>query len=417
MTSTLDYYNQLIALFRLHADKNGIISYLPPGTSEKLPVTVEGKKLTLPLDKYANVGFKEDQIAFHPLSENIARKNASPVMQFLQRTAKANLAFTVSELMIKLLEIASDVEKHKDIPPSCAKFFKKVPNADKQTVTLLKQILKKAIKTNKFFILYLKNGGKLNGVMYNKVTMFHFVLAEEIKNSTGEVLGITVSKQRLATLKALVEFILPKGDNVETYSAGSKSRIAPYFESFVEAYTNVASVLQKSITDFCMPMDLDLESFENLDEIKDFKDFGDIYDEIPALNGNQGDNAEAKQEDVVKSKEQTWQETVGGGTTSPVPQPKVNNGKVSVDDYLKMGNQFNANTYVQPLPVQQAPMGNGFFNVGQPQPQQMMQPHNPFAAAFAPTQQTVAQPQYGYSIAQQPVNPGYGYNGGGTGLL
>lgn len=286
MTNIQDFYRRILTGLRYRVDEDGLISFLPPDGGA-IPATVEKRRLVLPTKERLREGIDDTLQPFHPLSESIARKGASPVLTHMQRTAKAVLAHYTVEIATHLLAVATNPVLHKDLPPNCSAYLKKLPNADKKSLQDFVSIVEKAALKSKLITLYLKHGGKLEGTKFNRVCTVHFPLLELFNTEDESVLGMKLRKKDMKTFQALLHHVIPFGDDPEYYSAGSNSRIAPYFDSFMQAYTKVATQLNKILKQYAKAIDLNLPELP-LDYLDDLADLGQFYEQIPPLRGNEG---------------------------------------------------------------------------------------------------------------------------------
>jgi len=429
MSQTLASYNTVLPAFCIDVDDDGRLSQKSPlGTLS--PLSIGGQRLVLPTKSWLKKGFGEDHVPFHPLCEVMSREGTSPVIQLLQRQAKAVISYNVFTLLQGLMRVAIDKESHKDLPIECTDFLKKLSNADKTTGELLDKLLSAATKKNRLLTVYLKNGGKFDGKKVNRSAIIRFPIMEDLQadQANTNVLGVTIPKKQRPTLIALFKLVLPFGDNPEEYSSGTVARVAPYYTALLNAYHKVCTVLNQSINTYAEKLNIPVRPIELFD-LDLIDTFSKIYSELPALNGNEGTTKEQDleaSETVVPKKQLRATETAPQVTREAAPQAAVaqepvrSSGGASMADFLAATNpQPPYNPYPQQTPQSngyypqgQFPQANGFnqvtgFNnngyplnnppVGNPyapistgapweQPQQGAwggQPHNPFMAATA----------------------------------
>lgn len=428
MQKTLAFYKEILASMRYSVDDEGLISILSP-TGTMVPAEAEGKRLVLPTKARLKEGFGEEFQPFHPLSESMARRGTSPVMQHMQRTVRANLAFTFAHLAGKLLEAAVDVSQHKDLPPSANEFLKKMQGADAKLTPLFNKLIEAAHQKNKLITVYLRNGGTYNGKKVNRLAVIRFPIMELLETEEDKVLGITIKPKQRQVLLNLLRSILPAGDDPEQYSAGSNNRVAPYLHAFLQAYLKVIVQLNKVINRYAKPMSLPIKPYPVFKE-ETLNEFADIFDEIPSLVGNVGNTDEDEEEEaLVQTTEKTTTPKVTMSkplqVTDPAPlrkqqaAPKIDDDTVDFETMraalMPQPAQFQPQPqmapYGQPVPTHvQLPW--------QQQPQQPMQAQNPFAVVAMsmsgqaqPMQQQYqpmgampmqAQPYYGGGMQAQP---------------
>lgn len=300
MQKTLGFYNDVLAAMRYSVDDEGLIS-ITTATGTPAPAEVEGKRLVLPTKKWLKSGFGDAFVAFHPLSETMARRGTSPVLQHMQRNARAQLSFTNTFLAQQLLRVAADHELHKELPATddCMEFLKKMQKADDSTVKLFDRLVQAASEKKRLITVYLKNGGTYQGKKVNRLAVIRFPLIELLEAGEAKVLGIEVKPKQRETLLTLLRTILPNGGDPEEYSAGSNNRTAPYLHAFLQAYLKVIRQLNKIIGRYGKPMALPVKQFQTYDE-ELLDHFTEFYDEIPSLEGNEGGVSEVDDSDEPK---------------------------------------------------------------------------------------------------------------------
>lgn len=405
MDTTLDFYKDFLESLNFKIEEDDTVSLcLPTGALQ--PTTVNSRRLVLPTKTWLRKGFGEDYQPFHPLSESLSRKGTSPVLQMLQRAVKANVQHLVLEMSRHLLEIAADQSTHKDLPPQCTDFLKKLSETDKNTVDLFWKITGAAVKKNRFITVYLKNGGTYDGKKVNRLAVIRFPIMEDLQNGKDDVLGVKLSKKHRQQLINLFKLVVPFGDNPEEYAAGTNSRVAPYFTALVECYHKIIKVLNQVINQYAVPLHLAVKPVKLFD-IGILETFGKIYSEIPPLSGNEGGKDDTPEE-VSETKVATPAPTVKVNVEKPlVAQPRREEVKssnvVSMSEFMATqypqqnnmlmatpmmgmnGNMLVSPHMQQPMYMPAAPIPS--WQMNQAQQMQMQQPSNPFMQAVRPTVQ------------------------------
>lgn len=449
MQKTLAFYKQALQSMRYGVDDEGLIS-ITTATGQLSPAEVEGKRLVLPTKARLKDGFGDAFQAWHPLSETMARRGTSPVMQHMQRNARAQLSFTYIYLAQQLLRVAADRELHKELPPTedCNEFLNKMQLADDKLVKIFDRLVQAASEKKRLITLYLKNGGTYAGKKVNRLAVIRFPIIELLETEDNKVLGIEIKPKQRQVLLTLLRTILPNGDDPEQYSAGSNNRVAPYFHAFMTAYRKVIVQLNKIISRYGQPMALPVKAFPMFDE-EYLTQFGDIYDEIPSLEGNEGGVHEVEDDapvvaaepakiEVAKSAPAQGIQVVaqpGVAPASTAPMRAAQAAKVVEEDTIDF------ESLKASLAPQQAAfgMGAGYPNtvvgggVGFQQPGHVVlpwqqqavanvAPQNPFAAVAAARtmdQQMPLSSPYGTNYGMgagvgvsTTINPGVGYQTG-----
>ncbi len=159
-------------------DEDMFLTKMPTGTEQ--PTTIDGKRLVMPNKAFLRKGFGEDKIAFHPLSESMARDATSEVQKRMQKQAKAVIGHQLITLTQGIMDLVSDTEKHKKVPVKQSGFLKELSDLDKGVVSNINKILAAAMKRNKLVTVYLKASGIINGTKMNRVTTIHFPFISEL---------------------------------------------------------------------------------------------------------------------------------------------------------------------------------------------------------------------------------------------
>ncbi|ARV76737.1 hypothetical protein PHABIO_106 [Pseudomonas phage Phabio] len=347
MSLTLACYNEILPAFSCSVDEEDMLDVVAP-TGAKKPATIGGATLVLPTQARLRKGFPEELFPFHPLCESMSRQGTSPVIQFLQRAAKANISYSVVALTGHLLEIACDVSMHKDLPPECLDFLVKLSDCDKEKN--IKQVYEKVVaaasKKNRMTTVYLKNGGTFDGQKVNRSCIIRIPLLEDLQQDGKDVLGVTVTKKQRKILTALFKLVVPFGDNPEEYSFGTTSRQAPYFQCLLTAYAKIVKVLNQCINNYAVPLQLPIKPIPTYD-IKVIETFEKARAEvdIPPLRGNEGgvkeNDQEASETKQPEAQAQQPRATVQQNTRESTPPVAVSTsapGTVSMEDFMKANN-------------------------------------------------------------------------------
>lgn len=464
MLSLSKVYEGILRSMQYDVDETGLVSILTP-TGTKAEAKVNGARLVVPTQKRLRDGFTEDLQPYHPLCESISRRGTSPVLQHMQRSVKQHLGFLISFLADALVKVSLNTSIHKDLPPDLSDVLMKLTGVTDKTEELLGKLIQAAHKQNKLITVYLKGPGTFQGQKVNRIAVIRFPILDELDNDAAKdlVLGVKVPTKQRKVISSLLRMIVPHGDNSEEYSAGTVSRVAPFFTAFLQAYHKIATRLNQSINRFAGPLALPLKPIE-LYPLEWLDEFPNIYNQIPSLNGNDGGTDEVAEETVAPAvqPQQQRQQTVTPQLTGNMPQlanmfapqqnvvpqqqrpasasaPQNQKPKQSVADMLRgsqpqMPQYQQQPMYQQPQQMMQYPQQQMVNQYGQiiqqpmmappngqvqlpwmQQQQQQMQPQNPYLQVFQQPQQMMQQPQYGQQFQQYQQQPQqfqqYGTNG------
>lgn len=410
----IKFYREVLRGLSCTADREGFISFQEPGGVAK-PITIDKRRLVLPIKKRLDDGITEELIAFHPIGENLARKGPSPVLSKMQLIAKANLAFNITRLVGTLMEIAAKPSLHKDLTPECSEFLKNTTTADGKIVKVLDDLINKAITKNGLITVYPKANGKLGGESYNRVCIIRLPIMEALRNEKEEApYGVKLLKKHRKAILGLFDYLFPKGDVMETYSGGSNNQTAPFLDAFLQGYGNIATRINEHIKLFGDQINLNLDPID----VKFLKQLGKIdefHRSIPVMEGNEGNlgrdevpvetgtgTANAQQAALgLMERDPPWEEPARPETPQPARQSSRSARQETRSEESSQGltmEELRRRRQAQnpQPPMQQPPMQQPYQ---QPPMQQPMQPQYQ-----QPMQGGWNQPQMPY---QQPMQPQY----------
>jgi hypothetical protein len=292
------FYADLLGSLNVHDVGDGLLTLkFPVGDGEysEKPCTSNGKRLTLPTDALIRNGKWEGLLAFHPLSENLLR-GESEVLKFIRTMVRFRLSSTASQLFAELMGIAADPSRHKDLKPTQAEFLKSVQHANDKTET----IVNTKLLTRHFddlLNIYLKRGGQFKGEEYRRVAAVSFPIWDELKSKGKMIYDIDCgSVKNKKTIASLFEFIFPKTDDQNYWSAASNETVAPYFQALMQCYAKVAKHLNSIVKKYkkhlqypeMLTIPLDWE--DGLQHLSDWKAL------IAPLPGNEGATMKGERE-------------------------------------------------------------------------------------------------------------------------
>ena len=281
-------YKSIAEAVGLKADENGLLFMDIDG--QHLPCELSGKRLALPTPAVLKDADWEHVVAFHPLSENVLR-GESPVLKKLRVLMNLRVTYVMSKLLERLLDIAADHDYHKKLSPTAAEFLTRVPNADEKTVKALDKILDSLELTGdrRLVSIYLKRGGQLGGDKFSRVAVTSFPILDQFETDDHEIFGVKMRGKDKETIANLFNYLIPNGNNLELYSAGSNSATAPYFHCLVQAYVKLAKRLNAVVRVFKKHLEHADELTIGTDWETLIEDLSIYRDLIPSLSGNEGE--------------------------------------------------------------------------------------------------------------------------------
>lgn len=304
MSKLLTFYTHTLQACGLVIDDDGLVSRCEVEGAPSRPITIEGKRLTLPNDYYLTTENVEGLIPFHPLSENIAR-GQSPVLKFLVKQCRVNLTVKIVSLATQLITIATHKEYQNRLPSVWDDFFRKVPQTDDKTEANFTKMMNEVLNHSSGTVsLFLKNGGKIDGVEYLRTCVVNFKLIDEIKSRAPY--GVTIRKKDADMFLEIFRFILPDIETPDAYTVGVNYDTAPYFTALMKAYGNLATALNEKIL-LLSAVDKDANEKIPTSYMKEMDGLSSLRKVLPPLDGNEGANVKGEKEaakEEVKTEEE-----------------------------------------------------------------------------------------------------------------
>lgn len=245
----IEFYQAVVEFAGCVVDAEGYIKI--KGKSGTTPLTIDNKPVVLPTKEHLKnaVG----KILFHPLRENLM-SGESDVVKALRKVLIIRFNTAASAVCNTLLHIASDTEVQKTLSPEQLEVLTVLGDVDAKAVKTFIDITLAGFKRDSFsgpiVHLYNRRGALLAGTKYARVCKVHFPIYEEIKAGGDKIMGVKVRQKDKDTYSRLFHYVFPAIDEEDGYSAGSNSRLAPFFEATMSAAQKIASALNDVIEQY-----------------------------------------------------------------------------------------------------------------------------------------------------------------------
>lgn len=395
-------YESVLAAAGLVANQEGLVSMdlggvLHPFTVGKDPA----KRLVLPIQSVLTNPNWNATIAFHPMAESLLR-GESEVLRKFKTMLMVRILGVTSDLAAQLMAIAVNVDAQKKLSPDQHEFLSMVGPVSENTFKDLSRILESmSVDKNQLVNMYLKRAGHWKGKGYSRVAVTTFPLIEQLATPGKEVFGISLASQKnKKAIKALFDYLLPEAEDVDKYSYGTNSDVAPYFHALMSSFAKIAKQLNSITRKFKKHLDDADKLMINVEFDKELNDLGKYRDLIPSLSGNEGvllDKAGTEVKQAANTKVVVLDTSVGKQVASHA-LAAVENAEVPLQQPLQQvmqPQQVNQNLPWNPpaqQPVQPQPAATN--NDGTVSFNDLLQKR----MGVQPVMQPVMQPQY-----QQPM--------------
>lgn len=452
MSKLLTFYEKVIKSIGYEADAEGFIR-VANGKKSDL-VKIGDKFLVLPTkDQIANMTRVEDgvvhttKVLFNPLKEDIV-KGDSESLKKIKTTMEVKLSFTAATIFELLLKLGGNQELQKKASLDVNSFIGTLKEArgtnvreviDEGSLDRWGKLYQQCIKptsTKGLLHMFIKKGGVVNDVKYNRLSNMGFPMYRALSDmgpKDKNLYGVTLRTKDIKVLKLIYEYVFLNIDTPEYYMLGSMDTNSPGFVSLFKLYLTVGNrfneilnsldFMKEEIIDIAK-LDLDID-FSELDNTAKFA--GEIA-LIPVDNDTSakstsrllGSQQEApKATEVVNpTKPKLDPRALLNGTynqqpvyTPPpnVPVPQVDTTGMTAAQKILYGNNPSL---VQPVnPQEPRPMGINNMPVPQPQPYYPQQQGYPQAPGMYPNMGGYP-PQSQYNNYNQPRPMGINSMGG-----
>lgn len=295
------------------------------------PFTLEGKRFAIPTRDILQMANWKELVAFHPLSESVT-EGESVVLKRFRRLVINSLTENMATLLIEIIRIANDKERHSTLSPQLTGLLAEIPDVDEKTGQAFEAIMKAVnLEDKKLINIYLKRKADIGGKSWRRGAIVTFPFMDDVlDDSQKTVLGVTVRKKDKAVMKALMNWILP-GFEQGAFSRGSDSDIAPYFDALIRSYLEVQRFLNAAVWKFREHLVLADEMNIDISWEDDIGDLRQYVGQVPTLAGNTGTKPVegpqgAKLDASVNLKEERRIEPRREqASRSPEPESKVEN--------------------------------------------------------------------------------------------
>lgn len=246
MKKIVEIYRDLLPAFGLAADSENKIFIGGGELGLVHPLEIDGKNIYIPTDEFLKNSNYRDQIALHPLIEN-SLKGPAPILIILQEALTNHLFASGSTIIEALLNACAKQKNGEEISsPKLLSYVAGNEGADEKTKSFFKGLVSVMEKdtSKKLFSVYLKFGGKVNGMEVSRQCSITSPLLEALERAhaigiakSGPASVWNVEAPRKKDIELLINVIKSAFPLLEEkgYTKGSVSKIAPYCEALFDA--------------------------------------------------------------------------------------------------------------------------------------------------------------------------------------
>jgi len=239
MKKIVELYSGILPAFGLSVDETNKIFTGGGELGRQRALEIDGKNIYLPTEEFLKDSTFRDQIAFHPLIENVL-KTPSQMLHILQQALMTRMYIAGSFVIEALLAACVKQKKGEEISsPKLLKYLSGNENADDKTLTFFKNLVKmmEEDKSKKLFSVYLKFGGKWEGEEVSRMCSVTSPLLDALerahalstaKSGPASVWGVEAPRKKdIELLINVIKSAFPKLEE-KGYTRGTVNKIAPY---------------------------------------------------------------------------------------------------------------------------------------------------------------------------------------------
>lgn len=317
------------------------------------PVIYDGKGFYLPTKANLAKSSAEtaDYLFFDPLTESAVRQESEST-RMLKQLMMSRLQLSASLLVTNLLMILRDENNASLAKGNQTLLYRQGFNPSTTTMRSFTNVLRNGVKdsvTNRLVNIFLKRGGTIDGERFSRVAKVSFPILDAFNNTSNAIFGVEMSARDKENILKLFSYIVygttePMADDDNEFSAGSNSKMAPYFQAMCFAYCNIARRLNrinklymklydsKKESNIADRIHIDLAFEEHVQELNLFK-----KDPMPLLPGNSGtvkqthSDKEAEEQISDPVAESTPEQNATKGTRIET-KPRVNQSVPQVEN-------------------------------------------------------------------------------------
>lgn len=325
------FYGKLLEACGLAVDESGSV-YIPDPDGV-VPMTIGGQSLVLPTREVLAKADWKSNIAFHPCSESIIRKE-SKVLKKLRELVVARTYLITTELMLLLMQMAVDTDCHKSMSPEQSNYLSLLPTVDAKTMKALTSVINASSRDgdHRLISLFIKRSGLWNGSEYRRVAVVTFPILDAHSDNEAQIFGVKMRKGDKQAILSLFEYIYPGCRETGKYSFGSNEMAAPNFHALGYSFAGLLEKLNDKVALFKEFIPSAEEYLSNLDWVEGLESIAKYRAAVPALAGNDGEPLDDGKQAAgveVKASPQSQMRDI----SEPVqhaPQPAVSQKQESV---------------------------------------------------------------------------------------
>lgn len=255
----LKLYQDIIESLDYHVTEEGVIKSEVDG----VPQLINGLPLVLPTKEHIDTlvamedgAYNVTKILYNPFCED-AVKSDSKTLTVTKQIVDSQLLYLTYVVGSQLIAFASNEELHEQASLELSGFMSTLNPGKKHKTkqicdegtekiwTTLFKTTSTAGQGKSFIHIFLKKGGSVDGVKYNRLASARFPVYKELEgaHSKDKPYGLNFRNKDITVIRAIFEFIFKGLNTGRKYYYGSNDGSAPGFIALMTLYHNLMSRL------------------------------------------------------------------------------------------------------------------------------------------------------------------------------
>lgn len=317
------FYGNLLEDVGVVDGGSGLLSYHRIDADDKIAITIDGKRLTLPTRENLKLGTQHNMM-FHPLSEQLM-SGPSPVLDALREYIMLRISTTAASIAQAAMTVAQSVALQKKCKGTANELIRPLAGVDPKMEATLGKVLDNigmTPETRMYNIFLVASGSKDNprGLRTTKVSFP--IMDDAYSGDETEFFNVKMPRKTKdkVSIVGMMEVLFGIEDKDEAEKRNcileytTDLRQAPYFHSLLTAFYAIATHQNALIDGLfkAVPALDDLRyKLEWNEEFEDFENFAKkVGHAAPLLPGNKGKALETEEEEgeTRKAVKSSWKD-------------------------------------------------------------------------------------------------------------
>jgi len=259
----INFYKRVLETLGLKVTEDNFVTI--PKADKDVPLKENSTPIVLPTKEHVETLLDKDETGnivpvkflYNPIDETVL-KGDSVSLKKTKIAAVNTLTGSLGGTARLLLEVASNDKLQTRTPMVVNDFLKRLSEAknpgikkivDDATLEKWEKIFTSSFEPGmtRLIKVFVKKGGVLDGIKYNRTATFKFPVYEELvtMEKDNKLNGVTLRNKDITVFKILFEYLVPELDSSAKVAYGSNDTTAPGFVSLFKLYLKIMTHIQQ----------------------------------------------------------------------------------------------------------------------------------------------------------------------------